>query len=156
MPKPAPPADSSSAIQEDALAIARSIQKPGQTKEQTRLIAQGVAKGIELYKRQQSAKARERDKSRKRLEKARRISATAMDQADTDDDAVSSCPLPGPALTVCGILLLTMALLHAVRVYFGWALVLGAWSAPLWLSTLAAALLAALAFWILSTAYHSR
>jgi len=52
--------------QAEAMAIARSTQKPGQTKEQTKLIAQGVQKGIELYKKQQKAKARERDKQQKR------------------------------------------------------------------------------------------
>ena len=39
---------------------------PGQTKEQTRLIAQGIQKGIEQYRRQESAKARELDKLRKK------------------------------------------------------------------------------------------
>lgn len=47
---------------------ARATQRPGQTKEQTKLIAQGIQKGIEQYKKQQSAKARELDK---RLKKAR-------------------------------------------------------------------------------------
>ncbi|RRJ85391.1 DUF2956 domain-containing protein [Aestuariirhabdus litorea] len=54
---------------EEALAIARATQKPGQSKEQTRLIAQGIQKGIEQYKRQQKAKARELDK---RLKQVRR------------------------------------------------------------------------------------
>ena len=47
--------------------IARSTQRPGQTKEQTRLIAQGIQKGIDQYKKQQKAKARERDRQRNRL-----------------------------------------------------------------------------------------
>lgn len=47
---------------QEAKAIARATQKPGQTKEQTRLVAQGVQKGIEQYKKQQKAKARELDK----------------------------------------------------------------------------------------------
>ncbi len=51
---------------EEALTIARGIQKPGQTKEQTRLIAQGIQKGIALYKKQQAAKKRELDKSIKK------------------------------------------------------------------------------------------
>ena len=42
--------------------IARGTQKPGQTKEQTKLIAQGIQKGIEIYKKKQSVKARELDK----------------------------------------------------------------------------------------------
>ncbi|MEI8595035.1 DUF2956 domain-containing protein [Photobacterium sp. Hal280] len=52
--------------QAEAMQIARATQKPGQTKEQTKLIAQGIQKGIELYKKQQKAKARERDKFRKK------------------------------------------------------------------------------------------
>ena len=52
---------------EEAMAIARGTQKPGQTKEQTRLIAQGIQKGIELYKKQQAAKKRELDRKIKKL-----------------------------------------------------------------------------------------
>ncbi|WP_409419946.1 DUF2956 domain-containing protein [Pseudaeromonas sp. ZJS20] len=61
--KPQPPSPESQA---DAERIARATQKPGQTKEQTRLIAQGIQKGIEEYKRQQKAKARARDKAKKK------------------------------------------------------------------------------------------
>lgn len=50
----------------EAMKIARSTQKPGQTKEQTKLVAQGIEKGIAEYKKQQKAKARERDKQRKK------------------------------------------------------------------------------------------
>ena len=50
---------------EEARAIARGTQKPGQTKEQTKLIAQGIKKGIELYKKQQNTTVRELDKKRK-------------------------------------------------------------------------------------------
>ncbi len=46
--------------------IARGTQRPGQTKQQTKLISQGIKKGIEHYKKQQSAKARELDKRRKK------------------------------------------------------------------------------------------
>ncbi|HSN24293.1 MAG TPA: DUF2956 family protein, partial [Methylomicrobium sp.] len=45
--------------QEEALKIARGTQRPAQTKEQTRLIAQGIQKGIDLYKKQQKEKARD-------------------------------------------------------------------------------------------------
>ena len=46
--------------------IARGTQKPGQTKEQTKLISLGIQKGIAQYKKQQSKKARERDKKHKK------------------------------------------------------------------------------------------
>ncbi len=47
--------------------VAKATQRPGQTKEQTKLIAQGIKKGIEQYKKQQSAKARELDKRLKKV-----------------------------------------------------------------------------------------
>ncbi|UJF19794.1 DUF2956 domain-containing protein [Vibrio sp. SS-MA-C1-2] len=61
--------NSSPETQSEALNIAKATQKPGQTKEQTKLIAQGVQKGIDLYKKQQKAKARERDKLKKKEQK---------------------------------------------------------------------------------------
>ena len=52
--------------QAEAMRIAKATQKPGQTKDQTKLVAAGIQKGIELYKKQQKTKARERDKLRKK------------------------------------------------------------------------------------------
>lgn len=52
---------------EDAEQLAKSIQRPGQTKEQTKLIAQGIQKGIELYKKNHKVKARELDKKLKKM-----------------------------------------------------------------------------------------
>jgi hypothetical protein len=54
-------------VKEDAIKMARATQRPGQTREQTKLIAQGIQKGIEQYKKLQKEKARELDK---RLNKA--------------------------------------------------------------------------------------
>lgn len=56
---------------DDAIKIAKGTQKPGQTKEQTKLISQGIEKGIAQYKKMQKAKAREADKSRKQALKAK-------------------------------------------------------------------------------------
>ncbi len=42
--------------------IAKSIQRPGQTKEQTRLVARGIEQGVEQYKKRERAKAKERAK----------------------------------------------------------------------------------------------
>ena len=47
--------------------IARGTQRPGQTKEQTKLIAQGIQKGIDQYKKQQNTKARELDRKLKKV-----------------------------------------------------------------------------------------
>ncbi|MGJ8693910.1 MAG: DUF2956 domain-containing protein [Thalassotalea sp.] len=55
----------SQAIQETAVKVAKANQKPGQTKEQTKLISQGIEKGIAEYKKQQSKINRERDKAKK-------------------------------------------------------------------------------------------
>jgi hypothetical protein len=57
----------SEATHDEAMRIARGTQRPGQTKEQTKLIAQGIQKGIEQYKKQQSTKARELDKKLKKV-----------------------------------------------------------------------------------------
>lgn len=67
--------------QEEALKIAKSIQRPAQTKEQTKLIAQGIQQGIDLYKRQQNEKARELSKQRKKLAKQKETQ-TEQDNPD--------------------------------------------------------------------------
>jgi len=61
--------------QEEATKIARGTQKTGQSKEQTKLIAQGIQKGIEHYKKQQKSKARELSKQLKSVAKAKNIIA---------------------------------------------------------------------------------
>jgi hypothetical protein len=78
----------SNETQQDALAAAKAIQKPGQTKEHTRLIAQGIEKGITEYKKQQKAKSRERDKARKLQLKAK--SRPAKDRSDDLDNNETS------------------------------------------------------------------
>ena len=66
--------------QDEALKIAKGTQRPAQTKEQTRLIAQGIQQGIDLYKKQQKEKARELNK---RLKKISRQKEQAV---ESDDD----------------------------------------------------------------------
>lgn len=66
MAKHSGPRSSSAATERDAMQIARSIQRPGQSKEQTRLIARGIEQGIAQYKQKEKARAREREKQRKR------------------------------------------------------------------------------------------
>lgn len=70
--------------QEQASKIAKAIQRPAQTKEQTKLIAQGIQEGIERYKKQQKAKARELDKKRKKLVREKE---QAAEHDDHDDDS---------------------------------------------------------------------
>ena len=52
--------------------IAKATQKPGQTKEQTKLISQGIEKGIALYKKQQKEKARQADRAKKKAQRTKR------------------------------------------------------------------------------------
>ena len=68
--------------QEDALKIARGTQRPAQTKEQTRLIAQGIQKGIDLYKKQQKEKARELNR------KLKKVSSQKAQSLEPDDDDI--------------------------------------------------------------------
>ncbi|BDY06843.1 DUF2956 domain-containing protein [Ferrimonas sp. YFM] len=77
----------------EAEKIARATQKPGQTKEQTRLIAKGIEKGIAEYKKREKAKARERDKLKKKQVRAKAdAEPEAVAQAETSDS--KSQPLP--------------------------------------------------------------
>lgn len=64
--------------QQAALKVARANQKPGQTKEQTQLIAQGIQKGIEEYKKQMKARAREANRLKK--QQSRGAHATQPEQ----------------------------------------------------------------------------
>lgn len=57
----------------EAMKIAKSRQRPGQTREQTKLIADGIKKGIDEFKRQQKAKQREQNKH---LKKQKRLKET--------------------------------------------------------------------------------
>ena len=67
---------------DDAMKIARGTQKPGQTKEQTKLIAQGIQKGIELYKKKNNEKSRELDK------KLKKASSRLLSESSTDETSV--------------------------------------------------------------------
>lgn len=83
----------------EALKIARGTQKPGQTKEQTRLIAQGIEKGIAQYKKQQKAKSRELDRQRKKV-KALDSAATPEAVPDTPDTAQPGSKFPWILLVI--------------------------------------------------------
>ena len=72
--------------QEQGLKIARGRQKQGQSKEQTKLIAQGIAKGIAEYKKQQSQKSRQRDK----LQKAKARQQNQIEPAPSSAESTSN------------------------------------------------------------------
>ena len=69
MTRPAKSHPQSDTAHDEAMRIARGTQRPGQTREQTKLIAKGIRNGIEQYKKRQSAKARELDRNRKKLKR---------------------------------------------------------------------------------------
>lgn len=79
---------------DEAETIAKATQRPGQTKEQTKLIAQGIQKGIEEYKKRQKTKARELDKQLKKVRQkptqgdSDDIDATAADSSDNQSNLV--------------------------------------------------------------------
>lgn len=81
-----------------AMKIAKGTQKPGQTKEQTKLIAQGIEKGIAEYKKREKQKSRERDKQRKQELKAKR-KETEMEQCE-ETQAMPQTFLPWVLLVV--------------------------------------------------------
>ena len=78
---------------DDSIKIARGTQRPGQTKEQTKLIAQGIQKGINQYKKQQSVKARELDKKLKNVA-VNRVSNKSSTDSSLEPAAVKSSYLP--------------------------------------------------------------
>lgn len=78
---------------DEAMKIARATQKPGQTKEQTKLIAQGVQKGIEQYKKRQNEKARELDKKLNKVS-AIRSALEASADATSAPEVVARNKLP--------------------------------------------------------------
>ncbi|MDA7746902.1 DUF2956 domain-containing protein [Psychromonas sp.] len=82
--------------QDEALAMAKKIHKPGQTKEQTKLIALGIQKGIAEYKKLAKSKQREADKAKK---KKAPVTGNASDQNTTLNESTTQ-PLPWILLAV--------------------------------------------------------
>ncbi|WP_413284930.1 DUF2956 family protein [Vibrio sp. MA40-2] len=70
--------------QAEAIKIAKATQKQGQSKEQTKLIAQGIEKGISLYKKQQKEKKRQADKTRKKNQKLKQQQASSPTESTSE------------------------------------------------------------------------
>jgi len=80
---------------EEALKTARGTQKPGQTREQTKLIAQGIQKGIELYKKEQGKKNRQANKKQKKATQSKpSLNSAADDSENTGSVLTKPCRLP--------------------------------------------------------------
>jgi len=86
--------------QDEALKVAKSIQKPKQTKEQTKLIAQGIEKGIAEFKKQQSKKSRERDKAKKSLLKEKNNKNKQPENIIEDKQLKKGVSLPWSLLAI--------------------------------------------------------
>lgn len=104
----------SSETQQQAMQVAKSTQKPGQTKEQTKLIALGIEKGIAEYKKRQKQKAREADKLKKRSQKQKHsvTDSVISDIAETEAPSNSS-KLPWILLVISWIGFIAYAALTA-------------------------------------------
>lgn len=77
---------------EQAQKVAKATQRPGQTKEQTKLIAQGIQKGIEQYKKQQKSKARELDKKLRKVKHTNTIEPQSQQDVDLAEPKSSWLP----------------------------------------------------------------
>jgi hypothetical protein len=90
----------------EAMQIARATQRPGQTKEQTKLIAMGIQKGIDQYKKQHKAKLREMDKRKKKEQRSKLDDTEINTQADSPDGTQQSTKpiLPWVLLTASWLL----------------------------------------------------
>ncbi|MBF4245938.1 DUF2956 domain-containing protein [Vibrio anguillarum] len=89
--------------QQQAMKVALATQKQGQTKEQTKLIAQGIEKGIALYKKQQKEKSRQADKAKKRALQLKRTAQNREEepaQIETSSSLVLTSWLPWALLIV--------------------------------------------------------
>ena len=85
----------------EALKIAKGMQRPGQTKEQTKLIAQGIQKGIDQYKKQQRAKVREMDRRKK--QSVGETVAVDAGESTANETARHGCRLPWALLVLSWI-----------------------------------------------------
>ncbi|QFI37386.1 DUF2956 domain-containing protein [Moritella marina ATCC 15381] len=72
----------STEVQAESTRIANGIKKPGQSREQTKLIAAGIEKGIAEYKKQHKAKSRQLDKQKK--QKIRANAAAAEQESNVE------------------------------------------------------------------------
>lgn len=104
-------------IRAEALKIANTIKTEGQTPVETKAIANGIQRGMELFLRQQSEKTRDLDK---RTKKVKQLATKLMQDKTVNEkaDVVSvqtSSKLPWALLAVSWVLFL---MLVVVKVLF--------------------------------------
>lgn len=99
-------------IRAEALKIANSIKTEGQTTVETKAIANGIQRGMELFLRQQSEKTRDLDKRVKKVNQlATRLTQDKPIQAKEEiDNAPISPRLPWILLALSWVLFLVVAI----------------------------------------------
>jgi hypothetical protein len=102
--------------QDEAMKIAKSIQKPGQTKEQTKLVAQGIEKGIALYKKQQKEKARQLSKAKKKQNKQKQPQVLSVEETQGTQD-LSTAGKSNTVQTLPWVLLVISVVTFSAYVY---------------------------------------
>jgi len=135
-------------LQEEALSVAKSIQVPGQTKEQTQIIAKGIEKGIALYKQQHKAKVRERDKARKKGGNQQPTDPAQTGYLDPSQEPEIEPTPARPALLIAGAIFTLVAFIHLLRYFLGWRFLFENFEIPVSWSLAGGFLAAGLAFWM--------
>lgn len=82
-------------IRAEALKIVNTIKTEGQTPVETKAIANGIQRGMELFLRQQSEKTRELDK---RVKKVKQLSNQLTQQKPADENEVTAITQTQPRL----------------------------------------------------------
>lgn len=118
MTQPAPPKTKQKKdardIRAEALKIANSIKIEGQTPVETKAIANGIQRGMELFLRQQSEKVRDLDKRTKKVKQL----ANQLNQhksADESEDIVNAqttSKLPWILLAVSWMLFMALVIIN--------------------------------------------
>lgn len=101
--------DISVETQNEAMAIAKKTQKPGQTKDQTRLIALGIQKGIAEYKKSAKSKQRQADKAGKKKK--------TQPQQAIQDGNMTAIPQRNSNILPWGLLIISWLLFALFIVY---------------------------------------
>lgn len=82
-------------LRAEALKIANTIKTEGQTPIETKAIANGIQRGMEMFLRQQSEKTRELDK---RVKKVKQLSNQLTQQKSGDEKEEITTPQTNPRL----------------------------------------------------------
>ena len=90
----------STEIQAKSARIANGIKKPGQTKEQTKLITAGIEKGIFEYKKTYKAKLRQLDKQKKQKSRSNAVTAEQENEIGIEPTKARSSRLPWALLAL--------------------------------------------------------